>query len=185
MKNVGVIGLWIAFLLTAAPLFAESIRFELDQEFIELQTGVESWNIGSERNDGTRGVTEYVLGDETIESWTERLTINYFKELQGGDVIARLLDFTKRGLESQCVEVRWEDISKGEKSALYQWTAKACVGAPDQSEIGRVIFGKNVLYVLHYASKKVPMPADQFRVWKKNLEGADIRIEGSSGARQA
>jgi hypothetical protein len=174
-KILSAVGLWTVFLLTPVPLFGDSILFELDEEVVEFQAGANRWRIGSEQEVGTKGVTEYILEGEAIENWSERVTINYFKGLEGGDVITRLLDFTKRGLESQCAEVTWENIFKDENSALYQWTAKACVGAPDQSEIARVIFGRNALYVLHYANKKVPMPANQLRVWKKNLEEAALR----------
>ena len=174
-KDVVISGLWGVLFLASFPLFAELIHFELDHDAVQIQTGNTNWEIASQRNDGAKGVTEYVFDGESIQGWTERVTINYFKGLQGAEVIARLLDFTKKGLESQCAEVTWETISKTEYSALYQWTAKACVGVPDQSEIARAILGKNALYILHYANKKVPMPVDQFQAWMKNLEEAVIR----------
>lgn len=156
-------------------LQAETIRFDMDQESVEIQTNAQRWEIGSRRDDDGKGIIEYVTGGEKIDSWSELVTVNYFKGLQGNDVVTRLLDFTKKGLESQCAEVIWETLSEDSDSTLYRWTAKACVGVADQSEIAYAVMGKRAFYVLHYANKKVPMPADKFQTWKENLKNASVQ----------
>ncbi len=170
MRSIISIGFLLALsFLSMREVFAEPIRFKLDQEEILIETDGGNWKISSQQDADGKGVTEYTAEGEMTESWSERVSINYFKGMQGGDLIKRLMDFTKKGLEGQCVEVKWENIAMTSESALYWWSAKGCVGVPDQSELARELIGKDAFYVFHYANKDVPMPAKKVEVWKGNL----------------
>ncbi len=174
MRNNFPIAIAMIFFAAAPFGMAGEIQFKLDEEIVQFQADDREWRIVLEQGADDKGVVEYVAADENKEVWTERVTINYFKGMQGNDLATRLTNFAKKGLERQCADVDWESISAAPKDALYRWSAKNCVGAPDQSEMARAFIGKRAFYVIHYANKKVPMPPDKFSIWKKNLENASL-----------
>ncbi len=153
---------------------AEPIHFELRGEKIELKTDGRVWTKGFRDIQEAKGFIEFVLPDETAENWTERITINYFTGLQGEDLLERFTTFTKNGLNQQCRHVEWENLDKKEKSLIYQWSADQCKEWPKQSEIARVIVGNEGLYVLQYASKSVPIPADKSSTWYSLLQKVKV-----------
>jgi hypothetical protein len=116
------------------------------------------------------------LPGENVQQWSELVTINYFLGLQGGDLLERFVNFTKDGLHKQCANVKWEELAKKPDGVVYAWTAQQCENFwPDQGEVARVIKGKQGLYVLHYANKKVPTPQEQRAAWFSLLSKAEIK----------
>lgn len=144
---------------------AAPIHFEFQGEHIEIPTDGRTWSEGFRNDTGSKGIIEYVLPGEKVDNWSELVTINYFQGLEQNGIIERFLGFTKDGLHKQCADVKWEDLGKKDDGAIYAWTAKNCKGWSDQSEIARVINGTKGLYVVHYATKKVPVPQEKRAAW--------------------
>jgi hypothetical protein len=172
------VGLLVAFVLLGAFSVeaAEPIRFEFSGEKIEIKTDGRKWEEGFRDDAGTKGLVEYVIAGETVKDWSELVTVNYFQGLEGADLMDRFVTFTKQGLYKQCGAVKWEDLATKKDGVIYAWTAQQCQGGwPDQTEVARVIKGKKGLYVLHYATKKVPMPKENRSAWFSLLGKADIK----------
>lgn len=163
------------FVFPASSWAAEPIQFELQGDKLEIPTDGRTWNEAVRNEGATKGSVEYVLPDEKVDNWSELVTINYFLGLEGEDLITRFISFTKDGLYKQCADVKWEELEKKQDSVVYTWTAQNCKGWSDQTEVARAVKSAQGLYVLHYASKKVPMPADKRAVWVKLFTKATIK----------
>lgn len=150
-----------------------TIQKKIGRETAKIKTDGRRWNLVFHHDAGTKGVDQYVLYGETAQEWTEMVTVNYFVGLKG-DVLNRLIDFTKKGLEGACKKVEWNPISQSDKRGLYEWAVTGCKDTPDQSEIAAAIQGKEGFYVFHYATKAVPMPEEKRESWKKILESAKL-----------
>ena len=164
----------LAMTILIPATFAEPIRFELEGEKIEIQTGDQIWTEGLRDNAGNKGLVEYFLPEEKPESWTEVIMVNYFKEMKGDDLLERFMSFTREGLHKQCTQVQWEDLADKPDGKIYTWSARNCKDWPDQTEVARVIIGKQGLYVLHYATKEVPMPEKKRETWHDLFSEAKV-----------
>jgi hypothetical protein len=154
-------------------LLAKNIEVTIDQEKISLPADDRPWTLGFENKSGDRGVFQYMLPGEKAEDWSEAITVNYFKGMEGSDLLERFVGFTKGGLSVRCEKFKWKDLAKSENSILYEWSAQSCQGAPDQSEIALAV-KSGALYVFHYANKKVPMPEEQHTFWENALTHTQI-----------
>ena len=155
---------------------AEPIEFELEGEKIEIPTDSRAWGEGSRNSAGNKGVVEYVLPGEDVKNWTELVSINYFQGLEETGLLERFLKFTKDGLQTQCGDVQWQDLEKKSNGMIYTWSAQDCQGGwPDQAEVARVIKGQQGLYVLHYASKTVPIPQEKRETWASLFNKANTK----------
>lgn len=164
----------LAFIATLSHTFAEPLTIKAGEETIQLETDDRQWTLGFEDHQTDQGILEYVLPGEVVENWSELVTINYYKGLQGPEIMDKFVSSMEGGIRSQCQDVTWTPLSKAEGSVSYEWTVKNCQGNPDQSETARVIQGEKGLYVLHYASKTVPIPEEKRSVWQKNLSSAQV-----------
>lgn len=164
------------FLFGAAAVYAApSLQFELDGETLEIPTDGRKWEKGFDHDAGNKGVVEYVLPGEIVESWSELVTVNYFKGMTEAGKVDQLVAFTKNGLTQVCQNTVWNVLSHKNNNTVYEWSVQGCKQAPDQSEIARVFQGKAGLYVLHYANKKVPMPDQNRAAWVSLLSKANLK----------
>lgn len=167
-----LIGIFLVSSCNFSP--GKTIQKKIGKETVQIKTDGRPWKLVFNHDAGTKGVDQYVLEGETAQEWTEMITVNYFVGLKGPDVVTRLIDFTKKGLDGACKNVIWTPISQSEIRGLYEWAVTECKDTPDQAEIAVALQGKEGFYVLHYATKTVPMPEKQHDTWKKLLENARL-----------
>ncbi len=156
-------------------LAAAAFSAEMNGEKIECNADGRKWILGFEHHDADRGILEYVLPKETVDNWTEIVSINYFKGMKGPDLLTRFVGFAQTGLKQSCQKIQWNELAKNEDSISYAWSAGECAKSPSQSEVARVIRSAQGLYVLHYASKKVPMPQEKRTAWYSLFNKAVIK----------
>lgn len=156
------------------PALGAAIQAEVEGEKIEMASDGRNWSLGSEDHAGNRGVYEFRLPGETADNWSEMVTLNYFQNMQGPNLLDRFLGFIKGGLSVSCQKVNWKDFEKSAESVLYEWSVTDCPKVPNQSELARVVVGKKAMYVLHYASRKVPMPQENHATWYSLLNKVKI-----------
>lgn len=160
---------------------ADGIQFILGNEKIEMQTDGRPWAEGFKQDSGTQGIIEYVLPGEKVENWSELVTLNFFRGPGKPGVPEKFAGFTQKNLQDLCREFQWKDISRDTRSITYGWDAKGCPGQPDQSEVARVIQGEQGLYILHYASKTVPLPEETKSAWIQRLQNAKVSTPSDTG----
>ena len=157
------------------PVLAATFSAEMNGEKIEFNADGRKWVLGSQHHDPDRGILEYVLPKESVDHWSEIVTINYFKGMKGPDLLTRFVGFAQTGLKKSCQNINWNELFKDDNSISYTWNAGKCTKSPSQSEVARVIRSEQGLYVLHYASKKVPMPHEKRTVWYSLFTKAVIK----------
>lgn len=167
-----IIGLW-------ASVQAVSADEGFGREKIEVKTDQRKWALAFQDEKGHSGVTKLVLPDETIENWSELITIEYalFKvlpmKLEQG-LLDFLLATTQKGLHQDCQNVQWNLSSKTASSATYDWSASGCKEGPGHSEVARMLVGEQGIYTLRYAHKKIPMPKRKKKEWERLLNESGL-----------
>ena len=73
----------------------------------------------------------------------------------------------------------WNLLGEDDNSKIYEWETNNCKKADDQHEIARVIAGKEAMYVIHYATKKVPVDSNKRQKWISLLNSITLVIENS------
>ncbi|HPM42504.1 MAG TPA: hypothetical protein PLV52_01575 [Candidatus Omnitrophota bacterium] len=152
----------VFFLLIAAVLFSAQLSFA---EKLQLKFDERSWHLGYNAQDESQGLREYVLKGETVENWGELITAQAFFGLQkkvNADAYASSMLMT---LKKACPDLVWKSISKASDDILMEWEIKDCPGQPDQYEVDRIISGSEAVYVIHYATKRLPVSDEMRSKW--------------------
>ena len=96
------------------------------------------------------------------------MTVQSFRKPKALKTPEEMYDMLVKRREQECSgSTVWTIIEKSEKHVTYEWRAKPCLGQPEQTEIAKIMFGKNTCYILHYATKVAEIPADQRQAWLK------------------
>ncbi len=139
-----------------------------------LPAGETNWVTGNEREvKGKYRIYEYVREGESIQDWSELLTIQNFAGTKGSP--EEILDVLKALREKQCPgATSWNVIAKDEGSILYEWKAKRCAGWPDQHEIARIVDGKWNRWRFAYTAKVPEIAKERREIWIQSLSEARI-----------
>lgn len=148
-----------------APCYAESVELHFDNRL---------WEVGYRAQNEKQGLIEYVLKGETVESWTELVSLQFFSGLQAKTTPEEFIVFTKRTIEERCPTVKWNVIRTSDTDALFEWEATNSPKIADQHEICRIIIGAEGVHIIHYATKKTPLPLDKRIEWIALLEASKI-----------
>ncbi len=138
-------------------------------ESVKLGFDMNDWKLGYNVTKGTDSILEFVPSGEAIGSWSELLTIQSFKGLQQKTTPAEFAQTMKRQLAETCPQFSWKILESTYAGVMYEWTVAGCPGQFDQQEIAIVISGNQALYVIHYATKKLPLSAEQEQEWINKL----------------
>lgn len=133
------------------------------------------WTIGhyAERPNGD-WIMEFVREKDDINDWTELLTIQKFDIWWGGSTAQEPLDLLKAQRERICPgATEWKVISIGSGSVLYEWQTHSCRGWPDQHEIAKIIYGRDMRIRLAY-SVKGEIPPARHAKWTRRFSEAAI-----------
>jgi hypothetical protein len=134
---------------------------------------VEGWEVGHHQRTGAFGITEFVQPGQTVENWTELLTLQAFNRAYAIPSITQQLEDYRRGLAKLCPGLKWNVIRQDADEALYEWSISFCVGTTDEHSIGRILQSDHTRYWLSYSSRTVVTP-EQRQEWLDELEWAHI-----------
>lgn len=133
-----------------------------------------SWKLGWSQNQDAAIYEEYVVNGESVENWSELVTIQFFPGLQTQTHPEIFEANQQASLSSVCPEVKWESLSQSEDERIWKWSIKGCPGQPDQSEIARLKKTDGGFHLWHYAIKKSPMPSENETLWLEKLKAIQI-----------
>lgn len=146
--------------------------FAVSQDYINLDN--RKWVLGWSSPDKSMIFDEYVLKGETVDDWSELLTIQYFPGLNKHTNLDVFEAMQKQSLASVCPAIKWESVSVKQNDRMWKFTFSNCSGQPDQSELARAIKTNTGIHVIHYAIKKSPMPSRNEKAWIEILNKFDF-----------
>ena len=178
-----------------AKASAEAIDAEYGRELVIKGTGLQKpqlvfreglrlslptdtkWVTGNSQTiEGKYEINELIPEGETIQNWSELITIQNFASMSGTP--EQILEQLKVIREKACPgSTEWNIIDKNEHSILYEWRAKPCAGYPEQHEIARIIDGNWNRYRIAYTAKVTEIPTKKRTATIQGLSEATVEIE--------
>ena len=168
--------------LICKALFATAIFFMCfgcicDAEHADPVFDERSWKLGWSQNQDGAVYEEYVLEGESVEAWSELVTIQFFPGLQKNTSPDVYEASVKASLTSTCPSIQWESIYQTKDDRMWKWSIKGCPGQEDQSEIARLKQTSKGFHLWHYAIKQAPLQPDKEKTWVKKLKAIVVKIE--------
>ena len=117
---------------------------------------------------------EYVLDGETVDNWTELVTIQHFTNQP--KTIAEFIDEFKKML-SQSVSanaLEFKIIHESEDSIIYNFTIDGDPIQPNQTELGHIFKTKTGIGFIHFAEKKERMDVQKRKEWIELIKDRDL-----------
>ncbi len=142
-------------------------------EPLNLHFDNRKWRLGWWNEKAGQPMLEYVLNAETVHTWTELVTSQYFPGLQTHMTPKALMGFMLGELRKQGYQPQVNVIEESANNVLYEW-ALTGTGHDDQAELQRIFQDKTGLYVLHYASRP-QINAERRKVWIQLLSKATAK----------
>ncbi len=158
-------------LIFAFLFFVSLAPFARAQEIVEAVFDERSWQLGSENYNQEKKamVKVYAPEGQTMENWSELVTLQLFEGLQTRVTIDQFLQKMQGALKAVCPSMKWMTVSNSENEAVYSWSVEGCSGQPDQTEITRVVAGQEGMHVWHYAVRDSQLAADKKQEWIDRL----------------
>lgn len=137
------------------------------------------WELGWSQNKNAAGTgqlvfDEYVLKGETVENWSELVTIQFFPGLNQQTNLDVFEGSLKNNIMNVCPAAVWDSFEQQKNERYWQFTVTNCKGQPNQSELVRAVKTNEGIHLFHYAIKKAPMPEDVRKTWLSNLKSMKI-----------
>jgi len=104
-------------------------------------------------------VLEYVLSGETVENWTELITVMSFIGAQESMSPEDFIPLMKESLFEDCPTAMWNIIRQSDSEVIVESRTEGCVGpvdSDDQYEIARFVKGSRAIHRVSYATKRQP-----------------------------
>lgn len=167
MKNL-VLGILFLGMIVSSPAqsYAENVALNLDGR---------EWELGYSAKNDTQGIQEYVLKGETVNNWSEMVTVQAFFGLQLKTTPEEFMSSMIKQLKESSPNLVWSVISKSGKDIMFDWKVTNCPGEADQYEIDRAISGSEAIWFLHYATKKLPVSSGKRDEWIKLLSASTLK----------
>jgi hypothetical protein len=123
---------------------------------------------------GDQLLMEFVKKGERIDNWTELLTMQQFKRARGSASPREFYESAKQMRDKRCPGIEWAIVEEAEGTLLYDWkTTAACEGQPPQSELVRLIFGRNTAYRVAFTTRAA-LTSEMRTKWIEWLRGLSL-----------
>jgi len=158
--------------LAAASMVAkntpETLKFDMGKEG--------EWKLAATSGaPGGGTIMEFVREGDDVAHWKELVTMQDFRKSSAVKSPDATLEKLKVLHEKRCPgATEWNIIDKTEDNVLYEWHQKPCANQPEQSELVRVLYGKQNVFFLHYAVKSHDFPPEARTEWIKRFNEAAI-----------
>jgi hypothetical protein len=130
------------------------------------------WQLGYQAADKRYAIREYVLPGQTVQSWSELVTSQYFPE---GPEPRALFEQTRQDLARGCPSLQVSVIEETADTVIFEWRHDGCQGYPAQHEIRRISIGRIGTVSLSFVEKTRQLPPDKRADWISILKSATIR----------
>lgn len=175
MKNVLKKFVFTALMLCYAALITNPVTAYAKTKWPGPVFDNRAWKLSwSENRDGNR-FEEYTLKQETVENWSELVTMQFFH----GDYNA--LQFAQKMeqlLKKNCPKADFTIASNKNdlNSVLWTFQVTDCPGQKNQLEIARAVVVPHVgIHVFHYATTDLKLSDKDYQTWLTNLFKINVK----------
>ena len=148
-----------------AALANESNKFSFDGREWKLDW----WNQNTKQP-----MLEYVLKSETVDTWTEMVTSQFFPGLQSKLSPSQFMNITIEELTKRGFQPKVKIISQTPRSVLFEWQIEN-QPVENQYELQKIIAEPHGLHLIHYASRPT-VTQDRRTTWEKILSQATPKL---------
>lgn len=139
------------------------------------QDGELAWKVGHSAESEAQHILELVRPDESVEDWTELVTVHTLNKAAGLGSIEDHLAGHRDEVTARCPASTVEVLRQGPDGALYELRVLDCERGPDEHILGRILEGESNRFVVHYAVRDpVSMTADRREEWIDKLTALEI-----------
>lgn len=162
-----------AFLVLAASSCASLGRGSSTiAEQVDLQLDPGEWVLEERSGPPSATMTGYVPANESAQQWTRFVTVEtYSYAARPFPGVDEALREQRSGLLACCPGLRWTELSRSARGAVYEWKMEGCEGVPDQHEVGRVMAGRNTWARISFTVEGA-MDATTRDAWIQRLNAA-------------
>ncbi len=163
-------------LILVSVLFMASCA-TIQLEAIVMPVQLENWKVGHAKDiSGSGNIVEFVHQDESINKWSELITIQF---MEGNlESVVRFMEQSKEQIQLKCPDTDWSILDKGKNAVLYEWSINDCPAHPDQHEISKLFRGNDGLHRIAFTKKTGELDVIEKRLWIDRLSQAYLQKDG-------
>lgn len=164
----------VAYLFLACVFFC-SASLEAELTPIKLNFDGREWVLGFKNETDSTLMAEFILKGESIDKWSELVTIHGFTGPAAKDV--QPFTYYQKFIQeiTQHSNAQQKLLSQNSDSVLFEWWTE---GAHPEHEWVRVLKDPDGYYVLRYTTRKIDQVPEQGKVWAKLLSEAQLEPKG-------
>lgn len=131
-----------------------------------FEDGEQVWQVGNEVENERLRVMELVRGGETVESWTELVTLLTLKKAAGIPDLDEHLASLRSGVTARCPDSALEVLRQEPDGALYELRVAGCEQGADEHIVARIVGGEDNRFIVQYAVRApVAMTTERREEW--------------------
>lgn len=134
------------------------------------------WELGNHQQTRDQMLMEFVKKGDKVETWEELLTVQQFRRNRGAPSTRAFYEAAKDMREKACPGLtEWTVVEESAGSLMYEWkTTGPCEGHPPQSELVKLMFGRNTGYRVAFATR-TELTTEARATWLEWLRGVSMK----------
>lgn len=169
MSKVTALLIGLAWLSYQSLSFAAEIYDErMVPEFNEIE-----WIAAHASATAEQFIVEYVIRGESLEQWTELVSIVLIPVKPADGLLVSMRDYYKKKALKQCSKAFWEEIYSSDSTIICVWDLEKCLGQ-EETEYTLTVFkyGVNGSHVLNYSARSKEVFEKEKSIWVKLLKAS-------------
>ena len=148
---------------------------------VSLEFDQREWRVGHEQRAVLNGrIVEWVLPGETVETWTELVTVQTMLRVPAVGALPefsarRLHDATREAVRKMCRNVRWNVVQQTDTEVAYEWQSDRCADGKPQAELAQFFDTRFNVIRVAYAARASQIPPDVREAWLKRFAAAKVK----------
>lgn len=121
------------------------------------------WKVGHSQSTDNQSIVEWVLPEETVQNWSELITVQYLHRVPMNMTPEKLAKDTAEALRKSCADVSLNILASSQMGVLYERKTASCAPMRDEYTIGKLIRGPRSMISVSYAKTAVMGDAEKMK----------------------
>ncbi|MCA9262925.1 MAG: tetratricopeptide repeat protein [Planctomycetales bacterium] len=165
-------------------LDTRGLREELPQTMAQILVDLRgaSWQPGHRIVTGTQSTIDYVHPDQTVQQWTELLTVQQLYELGANQEITprKVMEDMRAPLKEGIPDLDWRVLHDTDDRIIFAWSVEANDERPPHYELTALIQGPRDIHRLTYTRREGRLDDDDETQWLARFREARLVPRGSA-----